>query len=296
MTNGLAKSLRDGPLRIGKWEMKAHVLSDGMRVISSTDSLAIFEMTKRSEASLFLKALAKHPILKSLPSSEAAIGFIKPVLFLNALNEIQEGTDAESIVAVCRFILKGREYGLLKSSTEFKLAQAAESVIVSIANVGLVALIDEATGFQQDRETNALQLLLDRYLKKELAVWAKRFPDEFYMQIFRLKGWNWKGMQINRPGIVGTYTRDIVYARLAPKILDELEKLNPSDGHGRRQAKHHQWLSDDIGHPALTQHIYAVLVLMRASTSWQQFNVLLKRSFPRIGDQFALDLGDSDLD
>ena len=31
----------------------------------------------------------------------------------------------------------------------------------------------------------ALQAILDAYLRKELA-WAKRFPDEFDRQIFRL--------------------------------------------------------------------------------------------------------------
>ena len=56
----------------------------------------------------------------------------------------------------------------------------------------------------------------DRFLRKELAAWAKRFPDEFYQQIFRLQGWEWKGMSINRPQAVGHYTKDIVYARLAP--------------------------------------------------------------------------------
>jgi len=34
---------------------------------------------------------------------------------------------------------------------------------------------------------------------------AKRFPNEFYEQMFRLRGWQWKGMKVNRPQIVGHY-------------------------------------------------------------------------------------------
>jgi len=40
-----------------------------------------------------------------------------------------------------------------------------------------VALVDEATGYQEIRDRLALQAILDRFLRKELAAWAKRFPD-----------------------------------------------------------------------------------------------------------------------
>jgi P63C domain len=76
---------------------------------------------------------------------------------------------------------------------------------------------------------------------------AKKFPDEFYQEMFRLKGWPWQGMSINRPQVVGYYTRDIVYARLAPGIVEELERRNPKDDKGERRGRHHQLLTDDIG-------------------------------------------------
>lgn len=292
----LPRVLNSGSLRIGKWETSAHVLDNSIRVLGSAGALEIFSLTRVTDAKRILDSLAKHPLLRSHPATEAALSFYKPVKFVTAQGELLEGTDAESIIAVCRFLLKAREYGLLDRQ-QTKLAQVAESIIVSIANVGLAALIDEATGYQAGREREALQKLLEKYLREEYAVWAKRFPDEFYTQIFRLKGWQWKGMKVNRPGVVGLYTRDIVYARLAPGVLAELERINPSDGHGARSVKHHQWLTDDIGHPALSQHIYAVMTLMRASTSWEQFKSLLKRSFPRKGDQLdLLDLGESDLE
>jgi len=120
-----------------------------------------------------------------------------------------------------------------------------------------VALVDEATGYQEIRDRLALQAILDRFLRKELAAWAKRFPDEFYQQIFRLRGWNWKGMRVNRPQVVANYTKDFVYERLAPSILKELEARNPKDDGNDRRAKHHQWFTEDVGHPALAQHLYA---------------------------------------
>ena len=32
---------------------------------------------------------------------------------------------------------------------------------------------------------------------EELAAWAKKSPDEFYENIYKLKGWPWPGMQKN---------------------------------------------------------------------------------------------------
>ena len=95
-------------------------------------------------------------------------------------------------------------------------------------------------------------------------------------------------MAVNRPQSVGRYTKDIVYARLAPGVLKELEDRNPRDERGYRKSKHHQWLTDDVGHPALAQHLYAVIGFMRASSSWDSFMRLLDRAFPRRGDTLLL--------
>jgi len=69
-------------------------------------------------------------------------------------------------------------------------------------------------------------------------------------------------MAVNRPQSVGRYTKDIVYARLAPGVLKELEGRNPRDERGYRKSKHHQWLTHDVGHTALAQHLYAVIGFM----------------------------------
>jgi hypothetical protein len=125
--------------------------------------------------------------------------------------------------------------------------------------------------------------------RKELATWAKRFPDEFYEHIYRLRGWKWKGRGKNPPQVVASYTKDIVYARLAPQILKELELRNPIEG-GRRKGAHHQLLTDDVGHPALAQHLHAVVTLMRVSKNWDQFKMMLNVAHPKRKDTLQLPL------
>jgi hypothetical protein len=120
-------------------------------------------------------------------------------------------------------------------------------------------------------------------------VWVKTFPDEFFRELFRLKKWPWNGSS-RSPGVVGRSFKDLIYERLGPGVLAELERKNPSDGKGHRKSKHHQWLTDDIGSPALAQHMYALIGSMRAEESWQEFKVKVRfsRAFPKKGDSIPL--------
>ena len=90
------------------------------------------------------------------------------------------------------------------------IAQRCETLVSGLAHVGIIALVDEATGYQAIRDRHALNAILDKYLRPYEAQWAKRFPDEFYQEIFRLKGWQWQGMKVNRPQVVGKYINNIV--------------------------------------------------------------------------------------
>ncbi len=124
------------------------------------------------------------------------------------------------------------------------------------------------------------------------AQWLSHFLpkafDEFYEQMFRLRKWQWKGMKVNRPQIVGRYTNDLVYERLAAGILKELQERNPKTPKGDRLAKHHQWLTEDIGHPALAQHFYALIGFMRACDDWEHFYRMVQRAFPKKGETLLL--------
>jgi P63C domain len=200
-----------------------------------------------------------------------------------------EGFQAELLPKICETYLSARDAKAL-TSPQSRVAKQADILMRGLAHVGIIALVDEATGYQEVRDRLALQEILDRYLRKEFAAWAKRFPDEFYREIFRLRGWVWKGMRINRPQCVAAYTRNLVYQRLAPGIFKELEARNPKIERGHRLALHHQWLTEDVGHPALAQHLHALLGLMRASDTWQQMMKLVNRAFPKRGDSLQMEM------
>ena len=95
-------------------------------------------------------------------------------------------------------------------------------------------------------------------------------------------------MKVNRPQIVGYYTNDIVWERLAPGVREELERINPKTETGVRRSKHHQCLTADIGPPALQRHLSGVMVLMRGAVKWEAFMRSLQRAYPKINTTLPL--------
>ncbi|MBT2746832.1 MULTISPECIES: P63C domain-containing protein [unclassified Lysobacter] len=295
----IPKPTHQGTLHIGDLIIDCAVMPDGTRVLSER---SVGRSLGRSRGGVYtpkgeegaasagdkLPFFASSATLKPFIDNELMLALTSPVRYQQLKGGgVGHGLVASALPKVCNVWLRAREAGVL-SRPQLVVAQRAEMLMRGLAEVGIVALVDEATGYQEVRDRQALQAILDKFFRKELAAWAKRFPDDFYRQIFRLRGWKWN--TIKRPGVVAAYTRDLVYARLAPGVLEELERKNPVTDKGRRLSKHHQWLSDDIGHPALAQHLHAVIGLMRASESWDGLKTLVNRAFPKRGENLELEL------
>jgi hypothetical protein len=62
----------------------------------------------------------------------------------------------------------------------------------------------------------------------------------------------------------------------------------PRNELGRRKGKFTQLLTEDVGHPALAQHLHAVTVLMTASRSWSEFMRMVNAALPKKGTNLLL--------
>lgn len=301
----ILQAAHEGQFKIGEAEIAAVVLPNGKRLLTQATFLRSLGRSRSPKAGtgvlstvdglpFFLQAQALQPfITDDLRQSTT------PIFFRTKEGGRGVGYDAELLPKVCEVYLRFRDDCLERKEqvpeNYSHIVRACDALMRGLARVGIVALVDEATGYQEFRERQALEAILNRFLRKELAAWAQRFPDEFYQNIFRLRNWEWKGMSVNRPWFVGKLTKDIVYARLAPGIIKELEERNPMDEKGHRKTRHHQWLTEDVGHPALAQHLHAVTTLMRISKSWGQFKQILDEAFPKRGDTLQLPLMDDKL-
>lgn len=284
------KANYSGTLSLGDIELNCFVTGDGERFISGRSMTGAIGMKGRGQG---MARISTNSTLKPFMSNDLIVAIENPVRIIGKTPKPVHGYRAEILADLCDALLEARKEKALITEQEIRYGQYAELLVRGFARVGIVALVDEATGYQEIRAKDALQAILDKYLRKEFAAWAKRFPDDFYREIFRLREWNWNAISAARPRVVGRYTNDIVYARLAPGILDELRSLNPKQEDKGRARKHHQYLTDDIGHPALAQHLHAVIGLMRASSTWGQFKTMLDRAFPKKGTQLDLLLNEN---
>jgi hypothetical protein len=289
----IPKASHSGEMRIGDIVIPCAVLDDATdgktntRVLTQRGfsvALGRYKNPKKGaigELPVFLGASNLKPfITDDLARSATQIRFRLAEGSGGLWGNIALGYSADLLPAVCRVFLDADAEGKLRANQKH-IAARARMLLSGFATVGIIALVDEATGFQEIRDRAALQEILDKYLRKDFAKWAKRFSDNFYREIFRLRGWQWKGMKVNRPQCVANYTRDLVYARLAPNILAELETRNPPDEHGKRKHKHHQLFTDDIGHPALAQHLDNLEKIMKGYDDWNEMIRHVNKALPK---------------
>lgn len=85
------------------------------------------------------------------------------------------GYDAETLQSIVRAVSKAYLTGKLQKQQE-AIGKNAERLDDAFSKIGLIALIDEATGYQYDREKQELQKILKLYISEELLPWEKRFP------------------------------------------------------------------------------------------------------------------------
>jgi hypothetical protein len=287
-----------GTLQLGDLSIPCAVLADGTRVLSEngiTNALLGVRSgaSKRkkkaaSDAGALLPIFVAPRQLESFISNELRDGPLRPVRFREG-NSVVTGYDARILRAVCEVWLSARAAGALQEQ-QLDKAQRAEVLMRALADIGIVALVDEATGFQKFRARDELQQILSAYIAAELLPWAKRFPDSFYEHLHRVRGWKYAPGNHARTAYIGKLTNALIYQQLPPGVLDELRARNPRNpSTNRRRRTHHELLTSDIGHPHLDKQITAVTTLLSVSDDWSEFTRLFAKKFPPgPGDLFAL--------
>ena len=286
--------IASGEREVGGYSFHVYNLADDTRVLSERGFLAVIGSRHKGAAgSRWLKECLSDPVIKHFFSKSVHQSIENPITFVGTDGQQKRGYNASILKDFCVGFVKAKDSGALRTELQKSYASYCQVLLIAFADIGIQAWVDEATGFQYVRERDALNKILDAYIRQDWAGWAKTFPDEFYMQIYRLKGLPFDPDNVRRPGFIGHVTKDIVYSRLAPGVLSELEKRNPVlDESGRRARKHHQWLTEDVGHPKLTEHISNVIFLMKGYGTWDGFYRRLKHIAPRLNEMPEFDFGD----
>lgn len=277
-------------LQIGDAALECYVLDDGTRVLTQSTFLEALGRHRRAnvrrernaELPSILQAKAINPFISEEVRKKA-----KPITFKLPGGGRASGYNAELLPDVCEVYLKAREAKALPHQQRHIAAQA-EIIMRGLATVGIIALVDEATGYQEVRARDALAAILEEFIAKELQAYVQTFPPDFYSEMFRLRGLAYPATTVKRPQYFGNLTNEVVYKRLAPGVLEELQRETPKDKKGRRKHKYFQLLTQNMGYPKLREHLGSVVTLMKLSTDWEDFMQKLDGIHPRVGATIQL--------
>ena len=286
-----------GVIELNNTKIDCYVLEDGTRVLSGREMQKALKMVDDVEdgkqvAGTRLNRYLSQKSLNSFIFNDKEQDHFEPIVCYFGEQKIN-GYEATVLIDICDAFLQARKEIKL-SPRQSIIAEQCEILVRSFAKIGLIALIDEATGYQHERENDELQKILKAYIAEELLPWQKRFPDIFYKELFRLNGWNYTVNGIkNRPSVIGKWTNTLVYNQLPKGVIDELKRKTPKSESGNKTARYHQFLTVDIGEPNLNAQINQIVTLFQLSNNmkhmWQQFETLKSRQSGQLELPFNFD-------
>ena len=277
----IPKATHSGVLLIGGQEIQCDVLNDGRRVLRQKTFLKAMgrgkiggkETTGEGSTKLpvFLQANNLTPYLQQEILERGA-----PIKYKGTDGRSLTGYEAMVLPAVCKIYVKADDNNALQENQR-KVAIVCRAMLYGLAEVGLISLIDDATGYVYERERNELQTLLEKYIAKDLLPWRKVFPDSFFEQVYRLHNWTWPKLHKNHPQCVGNLINTYVYDVLPDIVKDELRNLNPPNEKGNRSRRHHQHLTETEEQKTLQKQIIKVVTIMKLSRNMDEFKELIDR-------------------
>lgn len=286
-----------GTLTIGEMVFPCSVLSNGDRILTQTDfmeGMGMYYSGWVAKNRPLEDAAADVPhflSFKSLkPFVDRHLGDLQSIVvkYRTEKGNLAHGIKADIIPKVLDVWLDADEHGKL-GARQKQIAAKARVLMRALAHVGIIALVDEATGYQKDRASDALSRILEAFIAKELQPWVKTFPDDYYEQLFRLRGLTFPSDSVKRPQYFGHLTNDIIYKRIAPAVLDELKRTTPKTPKGRFKEHLHRRLTPDLGHPKLREHMASVVTAMKLSKNYDDFRAKLDMLHPRYDETMAME-------
>jgi len=262
--NELPFSMFPGRLDFGNVTLECHVLNDGRRVLSQREFVRV--ITGGRKGGSLRPYLENHPLVEPDAFAGRTIEFKIPGNPQTAI-----GYEGTLLVELCDSYVEAEVLGKLRPN-QVSIAKQANIVLRACAKVGIIALIDEATGYQKVREKRALQLKLQAFIAEDMQEWALMFPEEFFYELARLEGIHYSAR--HRPLRWGQYIMIFVYRAIDEDVAKELKDRTPNP-HYRQNL--HQWLQQ-FGREKVNDQIQRVIAVMKTCDNMPEF----KRRFDKV--------------
>lgn len=260
----MPQAVHRGDLAIMGLDVPCYVLENGVRVIGRTSATEVLTGIKGGGAlEKYIAVRALEPFIPLENVLERMVPFRLPEVA--GTGNAVKGLPADLFIDICEGFVSAMEFHFRPDSPHPRLttrqqqmAVAASRFLSACAKVGLEALIDEATGYQYEREKDALTVKLAAFLETDMRKWEKTFPDDLWIEFGRLT--NWKGAITKRPKYWGKLVLELIYDKIDPDVSKWLKEHAPAPKHGQN---YHQWLSGQYGLKKLVEHIWMIIGMAR---------------------------------
>lgn len=283
------KALGQGILTIGDVDLDCYVLHDRRRVFHKRGMAKALGM-KSGGGNVFMRALDGKRLGSFIPQILRG-KFDNPIVFKALGGDLAHGYEGIALIELCDAIWEARKQGKLTKAQEF-LGVQAEIIMRASAKIGIIALIDEATGFILDKRREQYRELFKEFVREEFRSWREEFPDEFFSMLYRLYNLKRNPAGNRHPQFFGKFIRRYIYTPLADSngaILEMLDEKNPvAYTNGGRRYKLFQFLSDVVGLNAFRAHLWKTIGIGSAARTKEGFDRAFSVAFPQSGDQGEL--------
>jgi hypothetical protein len=288
----IPKATHWGDLPIGSTNLPCYVLDNGTRVFSLKAVVVGLIGTEGGQLLEYVKVKALQPYLP--PDLVAAENGQIPALFRfdtggKSVGKYAQGLDVEKFMDLCAAYSTALQDHMAGKSdvklTERQIGIATQANILlrAAAKTGIVALVDEATGYQYDRASDALRLKMKLFLEDEMRKWEKTFPDQLWVEFGRLT--HWSGTLHQRPKYWGKLVMELVYGYLDRDVAKWLKENAPKPVAGQN---YHQWLSSQYGLKRLIEHIWMLVGMASACSSMSELRRKMAEKFGRVQVQLTM--------
>ena len=269
----------DHPLRIGSMEIPCYVLDNGKRVITQSGVLVALDMSPGTATKGGGDRIGNFVNTKSIKpfASSVLLEMITEPIKFRAQAGMAYGYDATILPELCEAVLKARNSEKGLNYQQRHIAEQAEMLLMAFAKVGIIALVDEATGFQYDRPRRDLEDQLKKFLSESLRQWVRTFPADYFKHLCRLRGVELRP-DMKLPQYFGILTNNLIYRRIAPGLLKKLKERRLEKGSPSNKLT--QWLSEDVGTRAVLVHLGTVVGLMKINSDFKTFQRQLDQIAP----------------
>jgi hypothetical protein len=276
----LPKAKYNGEVDLNGFKITCAVLENGQRVFSERSLATAFGIKgsgaywkKKKGNSALLPEYLSAKYLKPFINKDLEEKFESALPYIAKSGEEARGIDVTVLPDICDVYVTAKNEGV--RNEKFKeVADNAYKMIKAFAKVGIIALVDEATGYQYDREKQELQAILQLFISDEILDWQRTFQLSFYKEIFRLWGIPFTAENIRRkPSFIGHITNGYVYDNM-PKgsfILENLKKRTPKTASGKNYKYRLFQSLTPLGKKSLEKVLYSVEALASISETKAQF-------------------------